>query len=201
MPRRRWKLRDRREPLSPALRTYLELGLGGLQALAKASRPAGYEAATYFTHSSDRAAAWQEHGEDILAAWVREHAGSRPWGWWQYVATVPRACLEGAEFVLRGKNPGDWAWIWKKNFGIPGCPQVRRPGAKPARMVFEAQSVYLQRFGLLLPGEADQLTAEDREPQIVEIPELAVLDDLSGPRPPCAPALASTNGAARRPTA
>ena len=194
MPRRRWKLKDRREALSPALRVYLEVGLGGLQAIQKASRPAGYEAATYFAHSSDRAAAWQEYGEEITAAWAAEHAGTRPWGWWQFVATEPRACLEGDEFVW--KPPlGDW--VWKKDFGLPGRPQVRRPGAEPARLLFESQAVYLQRLNLLVPGEAERLTDEDPEPEIVEIPVLPELE-LLGARPAPAPALASTNGARRR---
>lgn len=194
MPRRRWKLKDRREPLSPALRVYLDLGLGGLQAFAKASRPAGYEAATYFAHSSDRAAAWQEYGEEITAAWVLAHPGSRPWGWWQFVATEPRACLDdGAAFVW--KPPlGDW--VWKKELGLPGRPQARRPGAEPARLSFESQPHYLQRLNLLVPGEAERLTDEDLEPEIVEIPVLPELELLSA-RP--VPALASTNGARRRP--
>ena len=191
MPRRRWRLKDRREPLSPAMRAYLELGLGALQAFAKAARPAGYESAVYFSHSSDRAAVWQEYGQEITAVWAAEHAGTRPWGWWQFVATAPRACLEGAEYVYRGPKPGDGAWIWKQEFGLPGRPQLRRPGAPPARMVFESQASYLQRLGLLLPGEAERLTPEDFEPEVVAIPEEPLLARLV-PHPVPAPARAAT---------
>src|SRR5258706_7384205 len=199
MPRRRWKLRDRREPLSPAMRVDLELGLGGVHALAKASRPEGYQAAVWFTRAADRAVAWQEYGDEITADWVIEHAGTRPWGWWQYVATEPRTCLEGAQYVWR-LGSGDW--VWQQEFGLPGRPQVRRPGAQPARLLFESQATYLQRLNLLAPGEAEELSPVDLEPEIVEIAELAALELLSmrsTPHP--SPPLASANGAPKRPRA
>jgi len=197
MPRRRWKLKDRREPLSAATRAYLELGLGGVMAMQP--RPPGYEDAVFFNGRHALPATWRERGEEITAAWAAEHPGERPWGWWQFDATEPRACLEGAEFVHRGKNPGDGDWIWKQEFGLPGRPQVRRPGAKPARMMFESQAAHLRRRELLLPGELEQVTAEDFEPEVVEIPELAELEFVA--RRPTAPALASTNGKPRRPAA
>jgi hypothetical protein len=198
MPRRRWRFKDRREPLSQAMRRYLELGLGGLHALAKASRPEGYES-VYFSHESDRAAGWQGFGAEITAAWAAGHAGSRPWGWWQFVAPEPRTCLEGAAYVYRGAKPGDGDWIWKEEFGLPGRPQARRPGAKPERLVFESQAAYLRRLDLLIPGEAERIPAEALEPEIVEIPELPALEPATPALP--APALASTNGAPRRPAA
>jgi hypothetical protein len=187
-------LKDRREPLSPAMRMYLELGLGALHAFAKASRPEEYESAVYFTPEVDRAAAWQAYGEEITADWAAGHAGTRPWGWWQFVASAPRTCLEGAPYVWKA-GVGDW--VWRQEFGLPGRPQARRPGAKPERLVFESQAVYLRRLDLLIPGEAERIPAEALEPEIVEIPELPALERLAPAVP--APALASKNGAARRP--
>jgi hypothetical protein len=194
MPRRRWRLRDRREPLSPAMRAYLELGLGGLQASVKASRPDGYEAAVYFTTAADRAKCWEQHGEEVTAAWIAAHPGTRPWGWWQFVAQGPRACLEGAEFVWK---PGLGDWVWKQELGLPGRPQARRPGASPARLLFESQATYLRRLSLLVSGEAELISPADFEPEIVAIPALTEMERISA-RPASRPApLASTNGADR----
>jgi hypothetical protein len=186
-------LKARREPLREALRRFLELGPAGLQAYTKADRPEDYLEARYFTPATERAAAWREHGEAITAAWVAEHPGTRPWGWWQYAATAPRSCVEGVRHVW---PVGSGDWVWRKEFGLPGRPQARKPGAEPARIVFEAQAAYLQRLGLLAPGEAERLTADDFEPEIVAIPELG-----ARPTPQPAPALASRNGAPTRPTA
>jgi len=90
MPRRRWKLKDRREPLSEALHRYLELGPVGLQVYTKAARPNGYLEARYFTRAAERAAAWREHGEAITAAWaeLRLEAPLTPMG--QYLAAARR---------------------------------------------------------------------------------------------------------------
>jgi len=31
-------------------------------------------------------AAWEDLRDELLADWIREHAGSRPWGWWTFDA-------------------------------------------------------------------------------------------------------------------
>jgi hypothetical protein len=80
MPRRRWLIKARREPLSPAMRVYLELGQGGLYAANQRAPLDGYGAARFFDGEHVRAARWREHGAEITATWVLEHAGTRPWG-------------------------------------------------------------------------------------------------------------------------
>jgi hypothetical protein len=199
MPRRRWRIKARREPLSPALRAYLELGLGGVMAARRRMPLEGYAEAVYFSHERERAAAWQEYGDEITADWVAAHPGERPWGWWQHVAPGPRLCLEGAKYVYRGAKPGDGNWIWQEDFGLPGRPQARRPGAAPARMLFESQATFLQRHDLLMPGEAERLTAEALAPEIVSIPEIPEFGRLNS-LAPSEPARASTNGAGSTPS-
>ena len=191
MPRRKWRLKDRRQPLSPAVVAYLEVGLGALLAMPKRSRPDDWQETLFFRTTGDLAAAWEDYGEEITAAWAAEHAGTRPWGWWMFAGTAPRACVEGAEYVWK---PGVGDWVWKQEFGLPGRPQARKPGAPPARLVFESQAGYLQRLTLLAPDEAQQLGPEDFEPEIVEIPELP--DALFGPRP-VPPRAVSMNGVHR----
>jgi hypothetical protein len=48
----------------------------------------------------------------------------------------------------------------------------RRPGEPPERLIFESQAAFLQRRGLLLPGEQERLSAEALAVEIVHIPEI-----------------------------
>lgn len=96
---------------------------------------------------------WAEHGEAILADWVRHSPGCRPWPWWAFESPEPRK-------QIGGTGVADWiefpAVVPALAWGIP----CRWHGGDP---VFESQAAYLARLGLLLPGEGPAI----REPHPV----------------------------------
>ncbi|HJT93776.1 MAG TPA: hypothetical protein VJ777_17895, partial [Mycobacterium sp.] len=99
--------------------------------------------------------------------WVSAHPGERPWGWWRWNAPGPRECLDGDEFVYAGAD-----WIWRGEFGLPNRPQMRGRDGRPERMTFEGQATYLERLGMLLPGELEQIPEQGFAPETIEIPSL-----------------------------
>ena len=72
--------------------------------------------------------------------------GCRPFGWWRYESVEPRRLLSG-DPALADPSKGLW-------FGTPN----HYVSAEAHRsMVYESQAAYLQRLGLLLPGEAERI--------------------------------------------
>ena len=47
------------------------------------------------------AALWAERREELMASWVQERPGTRPWGWWQYDAPEDRPEGESEAGYLR----------------------------------------------------------------------------------------------------
>jgi len=45
--------------------------------------------------------AWREYGDEILAAWVIDHPGTRPDGWWQFDSPENRQDHESEAAFLR----------------------------------------------------------------------------------------------------
>jgi hypothetical protein len=150
MPRRRWAVKARRELLGQAMRTYLEQG----QLIASHRHLDDYAGVKFFTAESERKAAWHRHSGEILTAWVAVYPGSRPWGWWRYDAPGPRTCVEGVDYMDTNLPE---SISWRANFGRPTCPLDRPAGAATTRIVFESEAAFLNRHGLLLPGEAMRL--------------------------------------------
>jgi hypothetical protein len=167
MPRRRWLIKARREPLSPAMRVYLELGQGGLYAANQRAPLDGYGAARFFDGEHVRAARWREHGAEITATWVLEHAGTRPWGWWHFVAREARRCVVGAELLLPKVTPTDWEFVWREYLGVPAFRQSRPHGYHGLPSV-ESQAAYLERLALLGADEQASLPADAFVPEAVD---------------------------------
>jgi len=106
---------------------------------------------------------WQEHRDVLLRAFVEQHPGRRPWGWWRYDATEPRRVLSGAAAAeengaaagasRRGARASasrdDEFWKW--HHGVPW------PLADA-----ETQAHYLSRLGLLTPAEIRALGRRPR---------------------------------------
>lgn len=166
MPRRRWLIKVRRTPLSPARRAYLELGFGGIRVAHERTPLDGYLEAVWFTGDRDRADAWRTHGEAITAAWVLEHAGTRPWAWWAYTAPEPRQCTAGAELLCPKRALTDFEWVWRQAFGVPAFLQCRPRGYIGLPTV-ESQATYLDRLGLLAADERAGLAADAFEDEAV----------------------------------
>jgi hypothetical protein len=103
---------------------------------------------------------WRDHGEEILAEWVAEHPGTRPWGWWKFDATEPRPVVRGTALVSDRRW---WAERWRDQFGVPMFVQIRPRGA--ALPLVESEASYLQRLGLFAVGERAECDEEAFEPE------------------------------------
>ncbi len=134
------------------------------------------EIVPYYVHQmhlwEKQAPAWASLGPGIMESWAAEHPGRRPWSWWRHDAPrdeelkrgwychrhfpIARLKVAGAGRVAREHYPGIGARFW---FGVP----LEWIDTDPAQPIFvEAESVYLERFGLLLPEERHRLRAADK---------------------------------------
>jgi hypothetical protein len=72
--RRAYRRHSRRQPLSPAVREFLEAGQLGANA-------------TLDEHLARRGGTlqrfWRVYRGEILPQWIQQRPGSRPWGWWR----------------------------------------------------------------------------------------------------------------------
>jgi hypothetical protein len=136
---------------------------------------------------------WAAHRERVLSLWAREHPGTRPSLWWRWDA--PRMRPEtwplgsGTVWIRELPEP-------RRRLGGTGTPSYEvlatvpyldhgvprswlTQGLKPwfsttapaydpdDPPVYESQAAYLERHGLLLPGERRRLTGEDFEAERV----------------------------------
>ena len=97
---------------------------------------------------------WQEHGEAVLAAWVRARPGTRPPAWWRCTAPGSRRRLGGAGEPARNGL----------HLGVPAEWLSFDPQDPP---IFESEATFLRRLDLLLPGEARRLKPADFNPQAI----------------------------------
>jgi hypothetical protein len=137
-------------------------------------------------------ALWREHGEEIVADWIAEHPGTRPWKWWAVDAREPRRRLGGIgtpahEALAYAPSfafgiPTHWVSPWDVAYytgrardvhgrpigtelvGHPFCGVAIDPQDPPR---YEAQASYLSRLQLLTAAERRALTPEDFEPEVV----------------------------------
>lgn len=96
---------------------------------------------------------WQRLRGQILADWIREHPGTRPWAWWAFEASEPRRQIAGGEARQPDQEtgrPGDQA-LWR---GIPPCWGAAQFADPP---LYETEAEYLARLGLLAAGESPGL--------------------------------------------
>lgn len=199
MPRRKWRLLNRRESLSPAMRLLLERGDGVVMAEHDRTPLDGFFAAVFFDTGRARTAAWQEHGQTITEAWVLEHPGTRPWAWWAFDATEARRCVVGADLLMPKRVPTDWAFVWKQDWGVPAFVQSRPLGYVGLPAV-ESEAAYLARLGLLGVAERTALADDAFEPEpvnpfLVDADEIKrlVADDRQSQRGLGGPRLRSSN--------
>jgi hypothetical protein len=122
----------------------------------------------------DRRAAWEEIRHDVLEAWVATRPGTRPWAWWAFDAPrVARgrehACVARLRLGGGGIAKRDAAAVMDDGeFGVPALwvDGTLDPDDPP---VFESQAAYLERHGLLMPGERERLRRSDLEPEALSI--------------------------------
>jgi hypothetical protein len=175
------------------MRAHLEVGY------LTGDKPEGW-LEVYFLGSKERQLLWELHCDAILSAWIARHPGKRPWGWWMFEATEPRRCVVGVELLMPTREPSDWGWVWRRDFGRPAFLQCRPRGHLGLPAV-ESQAAYLDRLGLLGVEERGGLAAnafddETANPFIVdaeEIDRLVAGDRQSSQRGLGGPGLRSSN--------
>jgi hypothetical protein len=138
------------------------------------------------------AAAWAAHREEIIAAWADDHPGTRPLYWWRHDAPELRRRLGGTgtpwfeNDVANAKHgiPTRWVSQWDVAYyngrmrdvhGNPIGAEYEEGHFKGVAIdsedppTYEAQAAYLERLGLLLPGERERLTDEDFKAEAVRV--------------------------------
>lgn len=130
----------------------------------------------YFTTDEEIRTTWEQIREEFIARWAEQRPGTRPTAWWRFDASEPRRRVGGtgqAAFeVLADVEayemgiPISWVEPWHVDlYGPHFAGKPIDPSDPPA---FEAQSTYIRRLGLLLPGELDRLSPADFEPEFIE---------------------------------
>src|SRR5262245_43132117 len=124
---------------------------------------------------------WPSVRERILEDWIRERPGTRPSYWWLHdapdmaVAELVDHGWDCASFAPKLKEPrlrvgGVEQTVWERFpavvpvfvRGIPKDWDSVDPTNPPR---FESESAYLDRHGLLDPGERRRLSSADFEPE------------------------------------
>ncbi len=136
---------------------------------------------------------WGMYATEITEEHAQENPGTRPFRWWQFDAPEPRQrirgigtprheCLADVEELMFGVPVG-----WITDDDIEAYVRINSPLAVPPvdpddPPLYEAQAAYLERLGLLLPGERKRLKPKDFKPQSVidmDIVEIIEEDDES----------------------
>jgi hypothetical protein len=105
-------------------------------------------------------ALWCEHRDRLLAAWVRERSGSRPWAWWRFNAPEPRRLLSGRGVLLEQRWRGLRVPLHR---GLPTFDSIDE--TDPPK--FESEAAYLERLGLLEPDERERLGQSAFLPEVL----------------------------------
>lgn len=125
----------------------------------------------------DAKALWPTVRDSFLQTWITEHPGERPWIWWELDAPERRRRIgtlkndkvirdrkphpfenkeriaEIDEIAAEGAYPGFLEHVYNLSFGKPSVYFV----ADDWFAAFEDEFDYLDRLGLLLPGEREQV--------------------------------------------
>lgn len=122
--------------------------------------------------------AWNDLRDELLAGWIQEHPGSRPWAWWACDAPrwekkfnawfdgtlpEPRIQIGGTGVPVFVKYP---AFVPILDYGLPGCCMEGVDPADPP--TFESEAAYLDRHGLLSAAERKALPPDAFEPEAIK---------------------------------
>ena len=109
---------------------------------------------------------WQKHRDVLLAEWIEDNPGTRPWAWWRFDAPERRQCTNGQHphdcpsykaHVERVGGPSSYGGLaFALTYGVPrlighgyGCEQC------PESPDYELEVEYLHRLELLTPAEVE----------------------------------------------
>jgi hypothetical protein len=117
---------------------------------------------------------WAQFGADVLAWWIKENPGTRPWCWWKFAAPEPRRRVGGVGVTNREACGFD---VYIADYGLPDSenwmmsapflPQSESgfPVFDPTNPpLFESQASYLMRLALFESGEEKRLKRNAIDP-------------------------------------
>jgi hypothetical protein len=189
-----------REPLSPALRHWLETGeLGDPET-------AGFLEMFTLTHRGQRAALvrwWRASCDEIVRDWIAAHPGTRPHGWWEFDSPEPQRCRLGGigtpaheclahAPLFRFGLPLAWVDRFSAEYYTGrardihgnriGTAYANRAEPFQGRAIdpqdpprYESEAAFLDRHGLLSAAERMALPADALKPEVI-LPADDVLD-------------------------
>ena len=106
-----------------------------------------------FRDEIDQHSAWQELKSEILRDWLKDHPGTRPWGWWAF--DIPRGSRREC---VNGRHPFDDPGYDLQKKLYFGRPQFNRPSDMLA--LYEPEAQLLRRHSLLSAVELKALSGE-----------------------------------------
>jgi hypothetical protein len=149
-----------REPLPPLVVDYLATGdyarIRG-EGWFKAFDVAGHLMRA--VAQGGRLPEWDEHADEITAAWIERYPGSRPYAWWAFEADAPRDCV-GVDVAAVP------AWVWRQHRGIAVQWHQLDLGTT---VHLESEAHYLRRYQLLEPGECTRIALAAFAPEAITI--------------------------------
>jgi len=145
---------------------------------------------------------WVENCDAVLEEWIPAHPGSRPSTWWRFAAPAPRQRVGGvgtpkSELLANAPRfwcgvPLDWVSRWEVEYyngratDIHGNPistnhregEFKEIAINPQNPpTYESQASFLDRYGLLLPGERRRICDADFRPvKITDILDLGPME-------------------------
>ena len=101
---------------------------------------------------------WEIFGEDILADWIKDRPGSRPWPWWEFSSPDHPQTFEPINLAagLGAIQSGFFSVVTH----FPGPEIFPEPP-----YLFESEASYLRRKKLLFKGELERIKPDNFEPK------------------------------------
>jgi len=119
---------------------------------------------------------WQKHRKRLIKQWADEYPGTRPFAFWVFEPPEEKRLRLGGHGDCIPDHVSDeveeyWKglptyWIGEDRLMMwPEFAEFAIDQQDPPR--FESEAAFLQRLGLLLPGEEDRLTEKDFDPELI----------------------------------
>ena len=125
-------------------------------------------------------AGWLQLRGEILARWIKEHPGTRPWAWWNFNSPERRRRIDGGihpfdnterQAMVERLREQNSARACEGKYGMPdtqtchdpcslwfGKPCIIFPATDDHLAAYESEQNYLDRLGLLTDEEREILT-------------------------------------------
>jgi hypothetical protein len=134
----------------------------------------GYSFFVQYETLEEMQAAWAAIGEELLADYIAQHPGRRPFAWWLFSHGQERPLNPGgdrlADFIAICRSQARFGFLDTSCWGGSLLPMQ------------EDQTFYLQRMGLLTATELQLIPFEEPEDETVDLGLRIALRVCRGPR-------------------